>query len=105
MEYTYYVPVIREEHCLFASELAEMFGIYTANGRPHTKLVTALLSKFEKEDGKPPLYYETKHGLRRVFCDGIKWTEQLWKYGNDQPGTLKTISLDDKTYKFRLERI
>lgn len=51
------------------------------------------------------MYYETKHGLRRVICDGIKWTEQLWKYGNDQPGTLKTISLDDKTYKFRLERI
>lgn len=106
MPYTYYVPVIREEHCLFASELAEMFGIYTVNGRPHTQLVSAYLASLELLEQSAPLFYATKHGLRRVFRDGVNRMDLLVQKLKEQPGDIKTMTLPNgKTFKLKLKEV
>lgn len=54
MTYTYYTPVQSDEHYLYASELAEKYGVFTLSGRPHIQLVSACLSKMEEDIGQPP---------------------------------------------------
>lgn len=104
MPYTYYVPVTSDEHYLYASELAEMFGIYTVNGRPHTQLVSAYLTSLELFEQAAPLFYPTKHGLRRVFRDGPNRVRLLVQKLNEQSDEIKIITLPSgKTFKLKLK--
>lgn len=106
MPYTYYVPVASDEHYLYASELAEMFGIYTVNGRPHTQLVSAYLTSLELFEQSAPLFYATKHGLRRVFRDGVNRMDLLVQKLKEQPGDIKTMTLPNgKTFKLKLKEV
>ena len=70
--FTYYKPIVSREHYLFASELARAYGIYSTTGRPHALFVTALMNTYYKYTSREELYYETRHGLKRVFPDGEK---------------------------------
>ena len=104
MSYTYYVPVTSDEHYLYASELAEMFGIYTVTGRPHTQLVSAYLTSLELFEQAAPLFYPTKHGLRRVFRDGANRMELLVRKLKEQPDEIKTMTFPNgKIFKVKLK--
>lgn len=106
MPYTYYVPVTSDEHYLYASELAEMFGIYTVNGRPHTQLVSAYLTSLELFEQAAPLFYPAKHGLRRVFRDGVNRMKLLVQKLKEQPNEIKTMTLPNgKTFKLKLKEV
>ena len=104
MPYTYYVPVTSDEHYLYASELAEMFGIYTVNGRLHTQLVSAYLASLELLEQSTPLFYATKNGLRRVFRDGVNRMDLLVQKLKEQPNEIKTMAFPNgKTFKVKLK--
>ena len=69
MIYKYYIQVFSDEHMLFASELAEVYGIYSLSDKPHYALVkTAITDYIDNNNIKHmPIFYETKKGLREVF--------------------------------------
>lgn len=103
MTYTYYTPVQSDEHYLYASELAEKYGVFTLSGRPHIQLVSACLSKMEEDIGQPPFYYMTRFGLKRVYKYGDDFMRRLIK-GWRWMGTGNFTLAGGKTYKFKLRR-
>lgn len=102
--HTYYVKVESPFHYMYAGELAKEYGIYTVNGKPHAKLIAAYLDDLEKEEGVHPLYYETKHGLRRVYPHGEEDTAALLDELCHHSGEIKTITLPNgRTFKLKLK--
>jgi len=66
--YTYFKPVVKQEHMLFASEIAEIYGIVTRTGNAATIFVSAYLQELSsKTKGYEQLYYSTGHGMSRVY--------------------------------------
>ena len=103
--FTYYKPTVSREHYLFASELARAYGIYSTTGRPHVLFVTALMNAYYKHNPKEELYYETCHGLKRVFPDGEKALDSIVDKLRALPGDVKNYEIEGKNYKFiALER-
>ena len=103
--FTYYKSVASKEHYLFAIELARAYGIYSTTGRPHVLFVTALMNAYYKHNSKEELYYETCHGLKRVFPDGEKVLDLMIDKFRALPGDVKNYEIEGKNYKFiALER-
>ena len=103
--FTYYKPIVSVEHYLFASELARAYGVYSTTGRPHVLFVTALMNAYYKHNPKEELYYETRHGLKRVFPDGEKVLDLMIDKFRALPGYVKSYEIEGKNYKFiALER-
>lgn len=73
--FVYYKPVILEEHMLYSSEIANIYGLTLPNGNPRTRLVTNVIRKYIHENLTDPTYvsyyYETRHGLREVYPEGL----------------------------------
>ena len=73
--FTYYKPINLEEHMLYSSEIANMYELTLPNGNPRTRLVTNVIRKYIHENLIDPpyvsYYYETKHGLREVYPEGL----------------------------------
>lgn len=68
MYYTYFKPVIKQEHYLFAGEIAEIFNIQTRTGKTADAFVSAYLQEAVKRmDSYEQLYYSTKYGMNRVY--------------------------------------
>ena len=63
--YTYYKKIEKEEHMLYASEIALMFNLYSVNDKPATNFVSALLGEYIKDNKleEDQLYYVTSKGF------------------------------------------
>lgn len=101
--FTYYKPIVSREHYLFASELARAYGIYSTTGRPHALFVTALMNAYYKHTPREELYYETRHGLKRVFPDGEKVLDLMIDKFRALPGKVKNYEIEGRKYKIVLE--
>ena len=68
MFYTYYKPVVKREHYLFAGEIAEKFNIYTRTDKIADAFVSAYLQDIAKrKEGFEQLYYSTRYGMSKVY--------------------------------------
>ena len=64
--YTYYKKVQDEEHMLYATEIAELYGVVSVNNIPATRLVSRLLDEYIKKNNleAEQHYYITKRGFQ-----------------------------------------
>lgn len=68
MLYTYFKPVLKQEHYLFAGEIAQLFNIQTRTGKIADTFVSAYLKEaVKRSDSYEQLYYSTKYGMNRVY--------------------------------------
>lgn len=66
--YTYFKPILKQEHYLFAGEIAEKYGIYTRTDKVADSFVSAYLKEIAiKTKGYEQLYYSTRYGMSRVY--------------------------------------
>lgn len=72
--YTYYKEVQIEEHMLYASEIATMYGICLTVGdnKPHAQLVTSIIDDYVKAYAPQiePLFYRSKF-MARVYPEAL----------------------------------
>lgn len=97
--YTYYREETKEEHLLYAKEIAEAFYV-TVSYKPyhiHKRLMSWLLDFSERALGLPPIYYLNRHGLSRVYTDNVAGKALAILFAED--GEIET---EDKTWKYRL---
>lgn len=97
--YVYYREEVREEHLLYAKEIAEAFYI-TVSYKPyhiHKRMISWLLNFSERALGLPPIYYLGRHGLNRVYTDDVASKALDILFAKD--GEIKT---EDMTWKYRL---
>jgi hypothetical protein len=79
MAYEYYVKIASEEHMLYASEIANLYGIKTLANDPHTKLVTAILEAYAREQDidLSEIYYYARYPNRvypvSFYYPAIQW--------------------------------
>ena len=110
--YTYYKETKTEEHMLYTTEIAELAGTYTLNGKPATALVSAILAKYTlKLDNYEQYYYlsgsynrKNKVYPKDIYVKAIVefFTAINDKHGTNIPDKL-TARIDDKNYKFTLK--
>lgn len=67
MLYTYFTPVISDEHMLYANEIAVKYNIVTKTGKEATSFVSAYLKYLAAIFKEKELYYVTSHGPARVY--------------------------------------
>lgn len=69
MAYIYFAKRISDEHYPYAKEIAyalyKQYGLQSQTGKPLTNFIRVWCSSFEKEC----LFYQTKHGLCRVYAN------------------------------------
>lgn len=97
--YVYYKEEVREEHLLYAKEIAEAFYV-TVSYKPyhiHKRMMSWLLDFSERALGLPPIYYLGRHGLNRVYTNDVagKALEILFTEGGE-------IETENKTWKYKL---
>lgn len=69
MYYTYFKAVVKEEHYLFAGEIATMFNVQTRTGKTADTFVSAYLQSMSKAiNNYEQLYYCTRHGMTKVYA-------------------------------------
>lgn len=115
MEYTYYKPVKSNEHMLYVSEIANMYGILTTNNKPASRFTVAILENYIREHKieSEQLYYLTIRGFmtkvypREIYHAAmVKFAEELFKeYGNfiDEHDVL-TKTIKNTTYSFKIRK-
>lgn len=110
--YQYFTPVYSEEHFLSASEIAQQYGIFSANGAPHGRLIKLLISSRIEEfhhTHQLPVYYETKKGMMRVYSHHVydKVMKDFIKKSNLIQEELQSITMIDGnkkvTFKYKIE--
>ena len=106
MGYTYYSPVEKEGHYLFAKELAVMFSnlskLKTFSGKPPVGLVREFLNDQAEQAGEDPLYYETRNGLVRVYPQGERLVKALVAVANKIKTKKRVdLTLNGKTYHLK----
>lgn len=67
--YEFYALIKTDEHMLYPSEIAEMFGIYSSTCKPHSTLIKQIVLDYLKESNIPyqAIYFNSRHGLKEVF--------------------------------------
>lgn len=66
--FTYFKPVLKQEHYLFAKEIAEKYKICTKSNNYADIFVSAYLKEIaSKTKGYEQLYYNTRYGLTKVY--------------------------------------
>lgn len=111
--YTYYNKVEKQEHLLYASEIAYSYGLKTINDKPATSLVSSLLDNYikEKKLEDKQLYYKTHKGfMTKVYPMSI-YSEVMFNlaktliktYQNfDEEGKVFKINVNNKNYSFKI---
>ena len=86
--YEYYIGVKSSEHLLSATEIAQLYGIATENGDPHSKLVSSYLNDYCEYE----IFYRTGKGhMMRVY--------RKEEYHNHLSNLIKSSSLIDSKIK------
>lgn len=66
--YTYFKPVLKQEHYLFAGEIAQKYNILTRTDKIADAFVSSYLKELaNKTKGYEQLYYSTRYGMSRVY--------------------------------------
>lgn len=113
MMYQYYAPIYLEEHLLLASEIAELYGIYTEQDLPHARLITALINQKRyvvPKDFDIPFYYHSSKDLLRVYpkCLYEQVINDFFKQIEPLKEEIKTIKITlgqkSTNYKFKLKK-
>lgn len=104
--FKYYAEKESDQHYLFSNEIAELlsrnYGITSENGTPATKLVEALLGDYEHMHGMPKLFYNTRHGLRRVYPFGIPLVQCASQIFDLSIGS-HVLEIFGRKYKYRVK--
>lgn len=71
--YEYYLKVVSNEHMLYLNELAELYDLYSLSGKPHIKLLKAIILDYLQENCIEyyPIFYNSKNGLKEVFSHEV----------------------------------
>ena len=107
--FTYYKELPETSiHYLYAGEVAQVlynFGLATVEGKPASRLVAALLGA---RDGSARLFYNTSHGLRRVYVSSLDFLQEVqdgnafFQGADKRSGEVYTVKIGNKNYKYRL---
>lgn len=105
MFYTYYKPVVKREHYLFAGEIAEKFNIYTRTDKTADAFVSAYLQDIAKRtEGFEQLYYCTRYGMTKVYPAhfyNTAMTNLIEKIGYNK---IVKLGLNNKNYYIKVVR-
>ena len=103
--YKYYAEQESKNHYLFANEIADLlnkgFGIQNEKGDLSTRMVEAYLSDYEEKYGMPKLFYNTRHGLRRVYPLGFQLVQHANKMFDLSYG-LHVLNVGGRKYKYKV---
>lgn len=109
--YTYYKETQSEEHMLYATEIAELAGIYSLKNKPATALVSEILQDHIKSlDNYEQYYYlsgpynrKNKVYPKSIYVQAIIdfFIGINCEYGNNIPEKL-TTEFNNKKYKFTI---
>ena len=107
MLYSYYCIEQNEEHMLFASEIAKLFGIYSSNNNCHFVFISKYIDDYINKNIKDykQLYYMTsKKTFIKVYPKYI-YLEVIKKLIKEMPekNIIYEFILDNK--KFKVKRI
>ena len=102
--YTYYKKIKKEEHMLYAKEIAKKYGILSMNNKEATRLVTKVLDEYIEKNNiqEEQLYYITKNGYpSRVYPRHV-YMQAMSEFGRDlieqYNGTETLIKADKLCY-------
>jgi hypothetical protein len=89
---------------LYLKEIAQVYGLHSLNGTPHSRLITAIMNEYQLLQNKiyPEIYWSSN--LYRVwpqeqYAPAMKWFIDIVKKTN---ATQYTFS-DGKTYNFMMQ--
>ena len=103
--YKYYAEQESEDHYLFSNEIADLlnkrFGIQNEKGDLSTRMVEAYLSDYEEKYGMPKLFYNTRHGLRRVYPLGFQLVQHANKIFDLSYG-LHVLNVGGRNFKYNV---
>ena len=105
--YKYWTAFESEEHCLYPKEVAEAWKVYSISssrashyGKFNDVLVNELLKESSDFLGKEAVYYETRHGLRRVFDhETIRYASRILADRLEKDGSIFYCLVNGKRYK------
>ena len=108
MPYQYWEPIVLEEHMFYASEIAQLYQIYSINTtmtNPHGGLVTAILQEYVDScvPSYQQRYYYTAHGMVKVYPHEIYHvaiTNFLSQF--DWQAETYSVKFNLKRYNFRI---
>ena len=105
-EYKYWQPVVLEEHRLYAAEVAKLWGIYSVNDKPHSKMIHAILAEEEYFARQNPLYFQTRNGLVRCFGHDIvlKGYHRMMTFTQEGPNYL-VYENNGHNFKFTMKEV
>lgn len=104
----YYKKVEIKEHMLYASEIAELFGILSRTNKPAIKFISQLLKEEIINKKEEQLYYNAKDGLRKVYPKSIyidamkKLNERLKHIKKDKQGFYYIKLNNEKNYYIKI---
>ena len=103
--YKYYAEKESEEHYLFSNEIAELlnkgFGIQNEKGGLATRMIETFLNDYEETYGMPKLFYNTRHGLRRVYPLGFQLVQHANKMFDLSLG-LHVLNVSGRNFKYKV---
>ena len=70
----YYIKVTMNDHLLYTTEIAERLfnaGWTSSTGKPPVSFLNAYLNKTSEELRCEEIYYNTRHGLKRVWPKAV----------------------------------
>lgn len=111
--YTYYKEIKSEEHMLYATEIAELAGIYSLTDKPATALVSSVLYEhINSLKNYEQCYYlsgnynrKNKVYPKNIYVDAIMnfFRKITLVYGEDIPDANEiTMVVLNKKYKFKI---
>lgn len=96
--YTYFKPIIKEEHMLFSKEIAEMYNIRSKTGKYASTFVSAYLQHFAKIKNVEQLYYSTSKGMTKVYPRELYMPIMNELKENIKDHKACSLKINDKTY-------
>ena len=101
----YYVAKDIDKHFLFAKEIAELvfakFGVASLAGRPHAKMIKALLDADIDDVKGEHLFYLTRNGMREVYPNAVIALRKNWS-GYIHKNGIYSIRIAGKWWKYRI---
>lgn len=100
--FTYWRKVTSGEHMLYASEIAELYGVYSTGERPHSTLVRAIIGDYNKNNClfREGLYYINKFGKCNEVWPQLAYNEAMINFIKNQT-TNNGIYLSDDGIKYK----
>lgn len=106
MAYKYLLELTSEEHMLFISEIAQLYGILTKKGEKNSRVVNLVLEEYRRlQNNKeyPVIYFEGRLDRIRVYPFSVYDPALRWFLGRVKlTHATQYTFYDGKTYNFML---